>query len=179
MTGPGAAAPGSNLTYNISVTNNGPDSAASITWSDTLPPNTTFVSVTQTAGSGYFCSSPAVGSAGTISCAFTVSAEAPRAHAAMARPNGAGGVPGGSGADGFSLVVKLSPSAAPGSTISNTATVTTSSTDPAAGNNSATVVTLVPSATVPALSTAGFALLALLLGLLGLRTLRPNAVPFG
>src|ERR1700730_4344906 len=34
---------GSNLTYTITVTNNGPDAAANASWSDTLPAGTTLV----------------------------------------------------------------------------------------------------------------------------------------
>src|SRR5437879_3529439 len=42
---------GSNLTYTITVTNNGPDSATGVMVSDPLPPNATFVSATPSQGS--------------------------------------------------------------------------------------------------------------------------------
>src|SRR5947209_17923169 len=42
---------GSNLTYTITVTNNGPDSATGVMVSDPLPPNATFVSDTPSQGS--------------------------------------------------------------------------------------------------------------------------------
>ncbi len=42
---------GSNLTYTITVTNNGPSAANGVTVTDTLPANVTFVSVTPTQGS--------------------------------------------------------------------------------------------------------------------------------
>src|SRR5947209_10996941 len=48
---------GSNLTYTITVTNNGPDTAANASWSDTLPLGTTFVEPLSTPG-GWSCSTP-------------------------------------------------------------------------------------------------------------------------
>jgi len=59
---------GSNLTYTITVTNNGPDPADDTSWSDTLPAETTFVSLAQPGG--WTCSTPAVGSGGTVSCSL-------------------------------------------------------------------------------------------------------------
>src|SRR5437870_4792181 len=57
---------GSNLTYTITVSNNGPDAAANASWSDTLPPGTTFVSMPDV--SGWSCTTPAAGDSGTVSC---------------------------------------------------------------------------------------------------------------
>src|SRR2546428_10417885 len=48
---------GSNLTYTITVTNNGPDAAANASWSDTLPAGATIVSLPAVAGLG--CTAPA------------------------------------------------------------------------------------------------------------------------
>ena len=53
---------GSNLTYTINVTNNGPDPATGVTVTDSLPPEVTFVSATASQGA---CSGSS-----TISCAF-------------------------------------------------------------------------------------------------------------
>src|SRR6185436_33695 len=50
-----------NLTYTINLVNNGPSNATTVTVSDVLPANTTFVSATVTTGSGWSVSSPAVG----------------------------------------------------------------------------------------------------------------------
>src|SRR5205809_4145190 len=50
---------GSNLTYTITVNNNGPDAAANASWSDTLPSGTTFVTLPDV--SGWSCTTPAAG----------------------------------------------------------------------------------------------------------------------
>lgn len=111
---------GTNLTYTIDVANAGPDAAANASWSDTLPAGTTFVSLSPVAG--WACTTPAVGSGGTVSCsnpAFAV------------------------GSANFSLVVAVAPSTAAGTVLSNTATVTSTTADPTPGNNSATATTTV------------------------------------
>src|SRR5207244_3251351 len=41
---------GDNITYTITLTNNGPNAAQGVTLSDTVPPNTTFVSATPVPG---------------------------------------------------------------------------------------------------------------------------------
>ena len=61
---------GQNLTYTITVTNNGPDPAGTVSLTDTLPAGTTFVSLS-TPG-GWSCTTPAVGAGGTISCSTCV-----------------------------------------------------------------------------------------------------------
>lgn len=120
---------GTNLTYTITVGNAGPDPGTNITWADTLPTNTTFVSLTSPAG--WTCTTPAVGAAGTVTC----------------------GVPAlAVGSAAFTLVVNVAPTVATGTVISNIAAITgASSTDPNPGNNSAT-------ATTTARSEANFAL---------------------
>lgn len=114
---------GTNLTYSIGLTNNGPSDAQTAQWSEPLPANTTFVSLAQNTGPSFSCTTPAVGAGGTVTCTrstFALSAAAT-----------------------FTLVVKVSPSAPNGSTLSNTATVTSATTDPTPGNNSATATTAV------------------------------------
>src|SRR6266571_4714893 len=89
---------GSNLTYTITVSNNGPDAAANASWSDTLPPGTTFVSMPDI--SGWSCTTPAAGDNGTVSCSnpsFAV------------------------GSSVFTLTVAVAPTVPAGSTLSNTA----------------------------------------------------------
>jgi uncharacterized repeat protein (TIGR01451 family) len=50
-----------NLTYSISITNNGPSDAQTVALSDTLPAGTTFVSLSQGGGAAFVCTTPAVG----------------------------------------------------------------------------------------------------------------------
>jgi uncharacterized repeat protein (TIGR01451 family) len=113
------------LTYTITVTNAGPDAAATVSWSDLLPAGpsgTTFLSLSSPGG--WSCTTPPVGSGGTVSCSnpsFAV------------------------GSAVFTLVVTIDGSLAV-SSISNTVTVTSISADPVLGNESDTEAT---SITVP------------------------------
>src|SRR5437773_10710735 len=111
---------GSNLTYTITVSNNGPDTAANASWSDTLPPGTTFVSMPDV--SGWSCTTPAAGDSGTVSCSnpsFAV------------------------GSSVFTLTVAVAPTVPAGSTLSNTATATSSTPDGNPGNDSGTATTTI------------------------------------
>lgn len=123
-TAPASATAGTNITYNITVTNNGPSDAASVTMADTLPPNTTFVSETQPTGPAFICSNPPSGGTGTVSCSIAALTSGTTAT--------------------FAITVQISP-AAPVGPSSNTATVTSTS-DPNAGNNSSTAVTQINAA---------------------------------
>lgn len=107
---------GNEITYSISVANNGASTAESLTLSDSTPANTTFVSLL--APPGWVCSTPSVGGTGAITCtAATLFA--------------------GSAVD-FTLVVQVDTCAVSG-TITNTATVTVASGDWDTSNHSATV----------------------------------------
>ena len=59
---------GANLTYTITITNAGPSAAANATLNDTLPAGATFVSLAEPAGWG--CTTPAVGTGGTVTCSI-------------------------------------------------------------------------------------------------------------
>jgi uncharacterized repeat protein (TIGR01451 family) len=114
----GVVSPGSNVTYSIGVTNNGPAAATNVALTDVLPANTTYVSNNQTGGPGFSCTTPAVGSGGTVTCNIASLASGATAT--------------------FSLVVQVSLTA-PGGPLSNTATVSAASPlDPTPTNNSAT-----------------------------------------
>src|SRR5207245_143853 len=136
---PDPVRPGGSLTYTVSVTNGGPNAAASVTMNDPLPALTTFQSETHPAG--WTCTTPAVGSTGTVSC--TTASLASGATAT------------------FTIVVQVSPSTPDGTTISNTATVTSTTSDPNLLNNTATATTTVQAAdlaitkSAPAEATSG------------------------
>lgn len=129
---PDPVAAGGNITYTIGVTNPGPSNAASVTLSDTIPPSTTFVSMTP--ATGWSCSGTA-----TITCST----------ASMAP-----------GSASFQLTVATGLSAA-GTTVSNTATVSSSS-DTNTANNSATASTTV--SLVPTTTTVSSSLTTVYLG---------------
>jgi uncharacterized repeat protein (TIGR01451 family) len=139
------AAATTNLTYNVTVTNNGPSDSAVVTMNDTLPPNTTFVSESQTAGPAFICANPPSGGTGTVSCSIA-------------------SLTSGTSAT-FAIVVNISAGAPQGPS-SNTATVT-SANDPNAGNNSSTAVTTITPAPVPMVSPLALLLLAVILAAAG------------
>jgi len=116
---PDSVIAGSNLTYTIDVSNIGGGAAPNVTLTDILPANTTFVSFT--APAGWTTSTPPVGNAGTVTASNPSLAV--------------------TGTATFTLVVRVNPGAAGGSTINNTATVATSGTDASAANNTATAST--------------------------------------
>src|SRR5262249_26348685 len=125
---------GNNLTYTITVQNNGPLAAQNVQLTDTVPATTTFVSAGQLSGPPFTCSPPPVGSGGTLSCS---------------NPTFVNG-----GIATFQLVVNVNASATPGSTIPNTATVASSTADPNNANNSATQTTTVLGANLGVTKTA-------------------------
>jgi len=134
--GPASANAGNNITYTITVTNNGPSTASSVSWTDTLPAGTTFVSEMQTSGPTFTCTTGA-----TISC--SIASMAPSAVAV------------------FSVVVQTSPAIPNNTTLSNTASVVSTTPDNTAGNNSSTVnTTISASADVAVVKTAPAAAVA-------------------
>ena len=147
--GPNQVAQGSTITYNVVVTNSGPSDAASVAVADTLPSNTTFVAASQIAGPAFTCTTPAVGATGTITCTIATLA------------NGASAT--------FNIVVGISSTTT--GQITNTASVTAASPDPVAGNGSSTVTSSI-SAGIPTLTPLAFAILGLILAVVGLFTLR-------
>jgi uncharacterized repeat protein (TIGR01451 family) len=113
---------GEQVTYAISLVNAGPSNADSTSLTDTLPADTTFVSLVSPGG--WSCSTPAVGDGGTVSCSQV--SDAP-------------------GTAAFTLIVAVDTGVAGGTVLSNTVTAS-SATDPNPGNNSATATTTVEAA---------------------------------
>jgi len=118
------AAAGNNINYTITLQNLGPDVSGVATMTDTVPPNTTFQSITPPAG--WTCITPAIDGTGGISCSkgtgFAVSTIT------------------------FPLTVKVNAGTAVGTQISNTAQVASTTADPTSGNNSATAIVTVVAA---------------------------------
>jgi len=108
--------PGGPLHYTITVTNNGPSDAASVTMNDVLPAPPRFTALSVPAG--WSCTTPLAGTNGTIVCSTS-----PMATGAIAT---------------FTLDVVIDPATSAGTAINNTATVTTPTSDPNSANNSST-----------------------------------------
>ncbi|MGD0758118.1 MAG: C25 family cysteine peptidase [Candidatus Sulfotelmatobacter sp.] len=107
-----------NVTYTQVVTNSGPSAATSVTLTDTLPANTTLVSLTGPGGT-WICT------AATGTC--TDASFAP-------------------GTATFTYVVTVNTGTPAGTAINSTATVTSATTDPNSANNSATATDVVAAA---------------------------------
>ncbi len=119
---------GGNLAWTVTIGNSGTIAAEMAQLSDPLPAGTTFVSVSSPAG--WSCSTPAVGTNGTVSCSIA-------------------SLPVGSAT--FTIVAAVDGGTLPGTVLSNTATVTSVTPDPDSSDTSATAATTVIS---PALLSA-------------------------
>ena len=120
---PDPVAAGSNIIYTIVIDNNGPDTATSVVLTEATPTNTTFVSVSPSAG----CTTPLVGGIGAVSCPVASLADEATAT--------------------FSMVVNVNPATPNGTTITNTASVSSAVSDPVSANNSDIETTIVTSGT--------------------------------
>jgi uncharacterized repeat protein (TIGR01451 family) len=133
---------GALITYTFNITNGGPGAAVNVIFTDTLPSTLLFQSITPPPG--FICTTPAVGTSGTITCTASSFAN------------------GGTGT--FTIVT----TAAPGTTggINNGGGVSSATPDPNSGNSSfiAPPVTAPPTSSIPALSTWALLLLAAILG---------------
>lgn len=116
---------GTDYSYTVQVDNSGPSTASAVSWSGTLPTGTTFQSLT--AAAGWNCTTPAVGSAGTISCTA----------ASLATGNSV-----------FTPTLAVDPGLAEGTVLNWNVQVSSSTTDPTPGNNSASESTTVTASTL-------------------------------
>jgi uncharacterized repeat protein (TIGR01451 family) len=113
----------SDLTYQIAVTNAGPETAAGVSLADMIPSGTTFVSFSQTSGPAFTLTLPNVGGTGLVAATAAT-------------------FPVGSAT--FRLIVHVT--AKDGTTITNTATATAATPDPNPYNNKATATNKVQAA---------------------------------
>jgi len=122
---PQVVAPGGNITYTQTVTNNGPLDAVNVVFSEGIPANAVFESINNVAG--WTCTTPAVGGTGTISCT---------------NPDFANG-----GNVSFTVVVQVGNGTTSGTQIVDVDNVTSGTNDPSLANNTATAITTVGTAT--------------------------------
>jgi large repetitive protein len=134
-TGPAMATAGSNATYTVTVRNDGPTEALSVTLTDAVPANTTFVSATQTGGPDFICTTPAPGATGTITCTIVSLAADTQAT--------------------FDFVVNISPSAPDGTVVTNTAVVASATPDPDTTDQTASTNTTVGTGADVSISKSG------------------------
>ncbi|MDQ3014154.1 MAG: DUF11 domain-containing protein, partial [Acidobacteriota bacterium] len=118
-TGPATVIAGNNITYLITVNNTGPSDAQNVVVTDSLPAQTRFVSIAST-DAGFACTTPPVGTSGTVTCNKATLASGTSAT--------------------FTLVVRVAPSTPAGNMVSNQATVGSTTSDPVAANNTSAVV---------------------------------------
>jgi uncharacterized repeat protein (TIGR01451 family) len=146
---PSPVLPGSSQQYTIVVSNFGPSDASGVTMTDVLPAPLRFTSIA--APAGWSCTTPAVGTNGTITCSIP----------SMIASNVAT----------FTLSVVVDPATTQGTPINNTASVAASAPDSNGSNNSSTASAFVVSS-VPTMSALMLALLAAILAAMALVVLK-------
>jgi uncharacterized repeat protein (TIGR01451 family) len=118
---PNPVTAGNNITYSQVVTNNGPSAADNATFVEAIPANSTFVSLAYP--TGWTCTTPGVGLTGNVVCTDLT-------------------LNGGTAAT-FSLVTKVNTGTSNGTVITDTDTVSSSTSDPVSTNNSASASVVV------------------------------------
>jgi len=107
--------------YQLTISNLGPSVASNVSFPDVLPTTLQFESITQTSGPTFTLASPAVGSNGTVS-----------GQLATMLP----------GSATFTLAVMVAPGVAAGDSITDTATVSTTSSGDVSRNDTASVTSV-------------------------------------
>lgn len=124
---PNPVAAGGTITYTVTVTNNGPASATSVSYTESIPASPGYATLSAfTCASGWSCSTPSIGGTGTITA--TTGTLAANATAT------------------FTFQLSVNATTPSGTVISETANVSSSVTDANPGNNSATANVVVASA---------------------------------
>ncbi len=125
-TGPATVVPGTEVTYNFKITNNGPADAQNVSFSDPLPAGMQFDSLVQNFGPAFVLNPPPAGAGGNATGTIAT-------------------LPAGASAS-FTLVATLDWSAN-GASLTNTVSATSDTTDLNAANNAVTVIsTITPQA---------------------------------
>ncbi len=119
---PSSVAPGGTITYTVTATNNGPSEAQDVTISNPIPGNTTFVSASSSADG--VCTSPSSGGTGTVVCTWAGATTVGQSRT-------------------MTIVVQVSGGAEDQSTISEVASVTSSTPEVDVTDNLAAVSTTV------------------------------------
>ena len=139
---PDPVAAGANVTYTLTLANEGTVDAQNVSLTDNVPAGTTFVSMNQTAGPSFTLNTPAVGATGTATATGTT-------------------LPAGATAT-FTFVVRVNPNVSNGLAISNSPRVTSNPPDLISidnGPNESTIVITTADLSVsksgPATDTAG------------------------
>jgi len=122
---PTSVAAGSDVTYTQTVQNLGPKPATTVSFTQSTPPNTTFVSMTGPGGTWNCTSVPAVGSTGTITCTDATF---------------------NTGTASFTLVLQVNSTTPSGTSITDTATATASNIVPNLTTNTASATVVVANA---------------------------------
>ncbi len=169
---PDPVLPGGLLTYTVTLTNSGPSNADNASFSLPLPTETTFNSLTQPGG--WNCTTPAVGTNGTVSCndsnfrALVSKSLTPEKLAP--------------GSAVFTIVVTVDALATPGKLLNADVTASSTTFDPTPANNATTGSTtiggsiVVPTAPIPTLDRLGQLLAALMLMAVAALALRQRAI---
>ena len=121
--------PGSDTIFKLFVLNKGPNAAANVQIVDTVPANTTFVSVVQHTGPTFNCVTPGVGNVGTTTCSI-----ASLANGAFAE---------------FSFTYKVDAGVPAGTTISHTVNTTSDTADSNTLDNTSIAGSDIPTGTTP------------------------------
>ena len=132
-TGPVSIVAGTNITYTLTVTNNGVSDAQDVLVKDTLPPNVSFVSLGAGSDPRFACA-PDNGNPGIVNCtAATLIAPAINAPPIIPPRNGANVAT-------IIVVGKVAASVPNGTVLTNNASVSASTQDPVPANNAAAPV---------------------------------------